>query len=211
MMKNRCQAESVQSFNQAIRWVQQDLVQRGQLEPNTPLRIFVLLRDPINTFLLLLRLKEWTVNAHVFFFIRIVISLLFRFYSLRLCYSIPPNVFGPGFAPIHYGPIVVNGETRVGENCRCHIGVNIGASGYLKTALIDEQTAPIIGKNCYIGPGAKIYGPIHLADGIAIGANAVVNKSCSTGSVTLAGIPATIISEKGSDGMIVGTSLKSNE
>ena len=99
----------------------------------------------------------------------------------------------------------------MGENCRCHIGVNIGASGYLKTALIDEQTAPIIGKNCYIGPGAKIYGPIHLADGIAIGANAVVNKSCSTGSVTLAGIPATIISEKGSDGMIVGTSLKSNE
>ena len=211
MIEKRDQAESVQSFQQAIRWVQQDLGQRGQLERNTPVRIFVVLRDPINTFLLLLRLKEWTINARVFILARFIISILFRYYSLKLCYSIPPNVFGPGFAPIHYGPIVVNGETRVGENCRCHIGVNIGASGYLKTASIDKQTAPIIGKNCYIGPGAKIYGPIHLADGIAIGANAVVNKSCSTEKATLAGIPAKIISEKGSDGMIVGTSLKSNE
>ena len=64
------------------------------------------------------------------------------------------------------------------------------------TDIRDGNKAPNIGDDCYIGPGAKIYGDIVLGDNIGIGANAVVNKSFS-GNVTIAGMPAKVISENG--------------
>ncbi len=63
--------------------------------------------------------------------------------------------------------------------------------------------APSIGNNAYIGPGAKIFGPIYIADGIAIGANSVVNKSFNESNITIAGIPAKKISDKGSEGLLI--------
>ncbi|MBJ2135084.1 serine acetyltransferase [Paraglaciecola chathamensis] len=108
----------------------------------------------------------------------------------NLGFSIPANVFGPGLSIAHAGTIVVNNNTRVGANCRVHVCVNIGASAS------DGSKAPIIGDNCYIAPGAKIYGDITLGNNVAIGANAVVNKSFAS-NVTLAGLPAKVIAEKG--------------
>jgi serine O-acetyltransferase len=49
---------------------------------------------------------------------------------------------------------------------------------------------------CHIGPGVKLYGKIKIGDDVAIGANAVVNKDVAD-HVTVAGVPATVISEKG--------------
>lgn len=95
------------------------------------------------------------------------------FYLLKifLGFHVGLNVFGPGLAISHVGTIIVNGNARIGENCRIHvctvIGTKAGTSG--KT--------PKIGNNVYIGPGAKIFRDIEIADGIAIGANSVVNKS----------------------------------
>ena len=48
----------------------------------------------------------------------------------------------------------------------------------------------------YIGPGAKLYGKITIGNNVAIGANAVVNKSFGS-NITIAGIPAKIISNNG--------------
>jgi len=123
----------------------------------------------------------------------------FRLHRLgtRLGFTIPLNVFGPGLAIAHHGTIVVNAGARVGKNCRLHVCVNIG------TAAGAVAAAPQIGANCYIGPGAKIYGPITIGDSVAIGANAVVNKSFPEGNATIAGIPARIISQKGSQGLLV--------
>lgn len=69
----------------------------------------------------------------------------FRRISLKLGYSIPINVFGPGLSLPHRGNIVINPNTQIGENCRIHVGVNIGAH---------KDKAPKIGDNVYIGPGA---------------------------------------------------------
>lgn len=78
-----------------------------------------------------------------------------------------------------------------------HACVNIGTkAGY-------EDVAPKIGDNVYIGPGAKIFGQIAIADGIAIGANSVVNKSFLEPAISIAGVPAKKISERGSEGMLV--------
>lgn len=110
----------------------------------------------------------------------------FKKTSIRLGFSIPINVFGPGLAIVHYGTIVINSKTKVGKNCRMHAGINIGATG-------GQSAAPKIGDNVYLAPGAKIYGDITIPNNTAIGANAVVNKSFEKENTVLAGIPAKVI------------------
>ncbi|AKB28790.1 serine O-acetyltransferase [Methanosarcina siciliae C2J] len=117
--------------------------------------------------------------------------------SVHLGYSIPINVFGPGLCIAHRGTIVVNKDTIIGENCRIHACTNIG-SGRDNVLL-----APKIGNCVYIGPGAKIFGNVEIADNIAIGANSVVNKSFYEKGISIAGVPAKKINNKGSDGMVI--------
>jgi serine O-acetyltransferase len=113
--------------------------------------------------------------------------------SVLLGFTIPRNAFGPGLSIAHYGSIVVNGNARIGRNCRIHSDVNIGEANGL---------APLIGNNVYIGPGAKIFGPIRIGDGVAIGANAVVNRDVPSG-VSVGGIPARVISQRGSKALVI--------
>ncbi len=122
--------------------------------------------------------------------------LLYRSGS-RLGFTIYPNVFGPGLSIAHTGTIIVSKGARVGANCRIHSCVTIG------TRAGHSDKAPRIGDNVYIGPGAKIFGDIDIADDIAIGANAVVNKSFLGPGITIAGIPAIKVSDKGSGGLLI--------
>lgn len=108
----------------------------------------------------------------------------FRKISIKLGYSIPPNVFGPGLSLPHIGNIIVNPQSKIGENCRIHVGVNIGAH---------HDKAPVIGNNVYIGPGAIIFGDIQIADNVSIGANATVNKSFTEANTVIVGTPAKVI------------------
>jgi serine O-acetyltransferase len=116
----------------------------------------------------------------------------YRYYKLGLLlnFEIPPFVAGPGLSLAHRGPIIINPHARIGKNCRIHSCVNIG------TAAGTQNQAPHIGDNCYIGPGAKIFGAIQIGDGVAIAAQSVVNKSCAESYVTLGGITARVISQK---------------
>ena len=113
-------------------------------------------------------------------------------YGFKLGYEIPINVFGPGLSIAHQGSIIVNRDVRIGENCRINNGVTIGTqAGY-------TDRCPTIGKNAFIGPGAQIFGFITIADNVAIGANSVVIKSFTEAGISIAGVPAKKISEKGS-------------
>ena len=112
----------------------------------------------------------------------------FKKLSIKLGFSIPINVFGPGLSIAHYGSIVINPNAKIGANCRLHVGVNIGASG-------GGTEAPIIGDNVYIGPGAILFGDIKIANNVTIGANATVNKSCDIEHCVLAGTPAKVVKE----------------
>lgn len=129
--------------------------------------------------------------------LRVLAHLWWRRQGRRLGFTIPPNVFGPGLSIAHYGTIVVNSGARVGANCRLHVGVNIGTSAGATSA------APVLGDNCYIGPGAKLFGAITIGDNTAIGANAVVNHDFAEGGVTLGGVPAKVISDNSSDGLLI--------
>ena len=153
--------------------------------------------DEILQFQCQLRKVEFLTNCKKSSARRFLAVYRFRKISIKLGFSIPINVFGPGLAILHYGTIVVNSGVRVGSNCRIHTGVNIGAQ------LGKGTEVPRIGNNCYIGPGAKLFGAIEIGDNTAIGANAVVNKSFPEGNVTLGGIPAKVISEKSTHGLFV--------
>ena len=122
----------------------------------------------------------------------------FRLLSVFLGFQIEPNVFGPGLSISHPGTIVVNGNARVGENCRIHVCTVIGT----KAGAEYEDLTQKIGNNFYIGPGAKIFGDIKIADGIAIGANSVVNRSFTEPNIGIAGVPARKINDKGSENLI---------
>ena len=152
--------------------------------------------DDIWKFERTLRLLEYKTNTAKTIFQKLECALI-RYYfnrkSMKLGFSIPINVFGPGLSIAHYGTIVVNGKARVGANCRIQTCVVIGG----KTG---SEQYPRIGDNCYIGSGAKIIGDVELGNNVRIGANAVVTKSFGD-NVTLVGVPAKIIQKSSEEEM----------
>lgn len=134
-----------------------------------------------------LRRIEYLANCRPWRIVeRVILELLNHRLSLRLGFTVPKNVFGPGLCLVHHGTVVVSPLARVGENCRIHPGTSLG----------DYNGAPTIGNNVYIGPGAKLFGAITIGDNVAVGANAVVRTSIPAGC-TVAGVPARIVSQKG--------------
>ena len=113
-------------------------------------------------------------------------------WTMKYTTSIPLNVCGPGLSIAHLGAIYVNSRSRVGANLRIQSGVTVG--GVAKT----PDTLPVIGDNVYIGSGAKVIGPVKIADNVAIGANAVVCKDILEEGTTWAGVPAKKISNNNS-------------
>jgi serine O-acetyltransferase len=143
----------------------------------------------------ILRRAEYFTNCHKgTIWLPLVFLMQYRLsrYGFKLGFEIPVNSFGAGLSIAHHGMITVNGHVRVGENCRLHNGVTIGTeAGY-------SDRCPTIGDNVFIAPGVQIFGSITIANGIAIGANSVVNKSFLEEGITIAGAPAKKISDKGS-------------
>lgn len=162
------------------------------------------LRDPIVRFLIAMRLVEWAENCGVPAVLRIPLKIWFRRLSIRLGFTVAPHVFGPGVALPHYGHIMINGQACFGRNCRVHVGTVVaGTAVMMDPTEIPEFDAPIIGDNVYFAPGAKVSGPLRIADNCVIGANSVVTRSFTTPGVTLSGIPAKIVAVRGSEGMII--------
>ena len=145
--------------------------------------------DYIWQFQKLMRKFEYYSNCKRDVFSKIYTLLLrikFRKISLKLGFSIPINTFGPGLSIVHYGTIVVNGNAKIGANCRIHASTNIGASN-------GSNKAPQIGDNVYLAPGVIIFGDIHIPNNTLISANSTVNKTFTEENTMLAGSPAKVI------------------
>ncbi len=124
--------------------------------------------------------------------------LFLRHYSYLFGIDIPRGCnIGKGFYIGHFSSIVISPAATIGNNCNISQGVTIGISGRG-----EKRGAATIGDGVYIGPGAKIVGKVTIGDNVAIGANAVVTKDIPKGAV-VAGIPAQIISHKGSEEFIL--------
>jgi serine O-acetyltransferase len=110
----------------------------------------------------------------------------YRNYGYKLGFSIYKNCIEEGLFITHYGTIIINKNVKIGKQCTLNAEINIGEH---------KGGCPQIGNNCYIGPGAKLFGNITIGNNVEIGANAVVNKSCPD-NVVIAGVPAKIVRYK---------------
>ncbi len=139
--------------------------------------------------MILLRTTEYHINAG-----HRLRAMLWKFRLRRLQnryeLHVALNCCGRGLRIIHLGPILMNGHVTVGENCCFHFNTGVVAGG-------TDNGVPTLGDNVIVGFGAVILGGITLADGIAVGANAVVNKSFPEPDITIAGVPARKISDHG--------------
>lgn len=130
------------------------------------------------------RLCRWLVKK------RIPILNIFvqRAVEILTGISIPPTAeLGKGIFIPHFGGIVINSGSKLGDFCTISHDVTIGNKR-------PGGGAPVIGDNVYICAGAKVLGEITVGDHCIIGANAVLMESVPPNSV-VAGIPAKVIKE----------------
>jgi serine O-acetyltransferase len=112
--------------------------------------------------------------------------------GFKLRFAIYPNTIGPGLRIFHTGDFLhVKPKCKIGKNCTLLPGVVIGNKN-----LEDDGSWAIIGDNCYIGLGAKIFGQVTIGNNVVIGANSVVTKDIPDNCV-VSGIPAKIIKKDG--------------
>jgi len=149
-------------------------------------------------------LKAWRSPTFRFlFFFRMVTSskkysfkwiLSFPFYRrhfLKYGLQIPTSVkIGKGLLLPHFGGIVINSGSVIGENCNILQGVTLGNINTGK-----NKGAPIIGNEVYIGPGAIIVGGIKVGEDVLIAGNAFVNFDVPPHSIVI-GNPGTIIAKE---------------
>lgn len=93
---------------------------------------------------------------------------------------------GRRFRIDHFGGIIISGDATFGDDCIVRNGVTVGLRN------TGQRGSPVIGNRVDIGAGAKILGPIHIGDDVAIGANAVVIRDVPAHSIAV-GIPARIL------------------
>ena len=100
------------------------------------------------------------------------------------------NVFDEGLVIYHTQGNVINGNARVGKNCRLYGNNCIGNDGI-------HAACPVIGDDVRICVGAKVIGDVRIANHVTVAAGAVVVESCDTENAVLAGIPARVIGING--------------
>lgn len=106
--------------------------------------------------------------------------------------ELPPMVWaGPGLRIPHAGRgVILHPNSTIGADATIYHHVTLGIKD-------GTARAPQLDDNVFIGAGARVIGDVHLADGTAIGANAVVLKSTEANK-TYAGVPAReVVSTRG--------------
>lgn len=103
---------------------------------------------------------------------------------------------GGGLFMPHANGIIIHIDAKIGAYCNISQQVTVGVGGD------DPMGAPTLGDRVFLGPGAKVFGPITIGNDVAIGANAVVMKDLPN-QVVAVGIPAQIVSQKGSQSLVL--------
>lgn len=136
-----------------------------------------------------LRITEYYKNTGRVFRYNIS-KILLNYKKNKYGMHISLNVFEKGLKIMHLGSILTNGNAKVGTDCSIHINTAIVAQGV-------NSGVPVLGNDIVIGVGSTLLGEISIANGIAIGANALVNKSFLDENIAIAGVPAKKVSNMG--------------
>jgi serine O-acetyltransferase len=105
-------------------------------------------------------------------------TVRWRFWCVVGGISIPLRTeIGGGLQMPHTNGIVINVASRIGRNCDIYQQVTLGEI---------KGGSPTIGDQVFIGPGAKILGPVTIGDHAIIGANSLVISDVPAGGLVLA-------------------------
>jgi len=104
----------------------------------------------------------------------------------------PGAKIGKGFFIDHGSAIVIGETAQIGDDCVIFHNVTIGGTGNHT-----GKRHPTIGNNVFIGTGATLLGPIHVADNVRIGAESVVIMHDIPANCTVVGAPGRIVKLNG--------------
>lgn len=99
--------------------------------------------------------------------------------GIRCGFSIGTNSLGYGVVIPHYGTIVINEDSKIGNYCVLHTSTCVAGGGKL------------IGDGLYLSTGSQIVGNIKLGNAVTVAAHSLVNKSYDS-NILLVGSPAII-------------------
>jgi len=138
--------------------------------------------------IMLHRPAHWLYNHKCFFTAR----LISQFSRLLTGIEIHPGAkLGRGILIDHGSGVVIGETAEVGDNCTIYQGVTLGGTGKDK-----GKRHPTIGSNVLIGSGAKVLGPLTVADNCKIASNAVLLKDLEE-NTTAVGVPARTVKKTG--------------
>jgi serine O-acetyltransferase len=125
----------------------------------------------------------WTLPQPLRFFCNKTYGLMLFFIKMTSGTLIPREAT-IGEDPLfpHVGQIKIFSSAVIGDRATIFHDVTIGVS-------IGNDGAPVIGNDVFIGPGAKILGPVKIGDGARIAANSLVISDIPAGANAI-GVPA---------------------
>ena len=134
--------------------------------------------------IMLHRPAHWLYQHEMFFSAR----LISQFSRFLTGVEIHPGAkLGHGILIDHGSGVVIGETAEVGDNCTIYQGETLGGTGKEK-----GKRHPTIGSNVMIGSGAKILGPVKVADNCKIASNAVLLRDLEEDS-TAVGVPARVV------------------
>ena len=134
------------------------------------------------------RIAHWFYRHRCFFIARAISQWSKMWTGIEIH---PAAQIGKGLFIDHGMGVVIGETTEIGDNCTLYQGVTLGGTG--KDC---GKRHPTLGNNVLVGCGAKVLGPLTIADNCKIAAGAVVLTDIPENS-TAVGIPARIVRRHG--------------
>lgn len=125
--------------------------------------------------------------------VRFIYKFFMRRCGLKFGFQVPESTqIGRGFRIVHYGPIIINPETKIGKNLNIYPGVTLGHSSGKRFG------SPTIGDNVSISSNAVLIGKIFIGNNVLIAPGAFVNFDVPDGCLVIGNPGKIIIKEKAS-------------
>ena len=107
------------------------------------------------------------------------LKIILRHYQFKFGFQIHPNTqIGKGFIISHFGSLIINSKTIIGENCNVNSGVVIGSAGRN-----NKKGCPKLGDRVWVGSNVAIVGGVTVGSDVLIAAGSFVNIDIPSHSI----------------------------